>query len=98
MTPAERYDRPDNEPLEQAAETAHSREQAGRADPEPSLARRFGQIGVLGWVIVGPTLAGMALGRWVDGMIGSGITIAAAGTMLGAGLGLWLAFRWMHQQ
>ena len=84
--------------LERAAAAARARAEAGRADPEPSLARRLGQIGVLGWVIVGPTLAGLALGHWIDGALNSGITVSAALTMLGAGLGLYLAFRWMHQQ
>ncbi|AOZ69231.1 ATP synthase subunit [Rhodobacter xanthinilyticus] len=84
--------------LERAAAAARARAEAGRADPEPSLARRLGQIGVLGWVIVGPTLAGLFAGRFCDGLAGTGITFSAAGLMLGAGLGLWLAFRWMHGQ
>lgn len=83
---------------ERAARRAEARQKAGRADPEPSLARRFGQIGVLGWMIVAPTLAGLALGRWIDGRAGSGIMFSAALLMLGAGLGLWLAVRWMHDQ
>lgn len=83
---------------ERAARRAEAREKAGRADPEPSLARRFGQIGVLGWMIVAPTLAGLALGHWIDGRTGSGIMFSAALLMLGAGLGLWLAIRWMHDQ
>lgn len=84
--------------LRRAVNEARSRVEAGRKDPEPPLARRFGQIGVLGWVIVGPTLAGLGLGHWIDGALNSGITVSAALTMLGAGLGLYLAFRWMHQQ
>ncbi|RLL72455.1 AtpZ/AtpI family protein [Paenirhodobacter hankyongi] len=84
--------------LRRAVNEARGRVEAGQKDPEPPLARRFGQIGVLGWVIVGPTLAGLALGHWIDGALNSGITVSAALTMLGAGLGLYLAFRWMHQQ
>lgn len=90
-------DRPD--PTEDAAGRAAEREAAGRADPEPSLARRFGQIGVLGWIIVIPTLGGLMLGHWLDRvLLGGGILLAAALLMLGAGLGLWLALRWMHEQ
>lgn len=88
----------DGSHLADAARRTHDREEAGKSDPEPSLARRFGQIGVLGWVIVGPTMLGVILGNWLDRLLGTGITLAAALTMLGAGLGLWLAFRWMHQQ
>lgn len=83
---------------EDAARRASRREDEGRRNPEPSLSRRFGQIGVLGWIIVGPTLLGVIAGRWLDGRLGSGITLTAAFLMLGAGLGLWLALRWMHDQ
>lgn len=91
-------DRDDDPKLVEAVREARDRAEAGKRDPEPTLARRFGQIGVLGWIIVGPTLAGVALGHWIDDALGSGITITAALTMLGAALGLWLAFRWMHAQ
>lgn len=84
--------------LSDAARKSLSREQAGARDPEPSLGRRFGQIGILGWVIVGPTLLGVLVGGWLDGLLDTGITLAAALTVLGAALGLWLAFRWMHEQ
>ena len=65
--------------LRRAVNEARSRVEAGQKDPEPPLARRFGQIGVLGWVIVGPTLAGLGLGHWIDGALNSGITVSAAG-------------------
>jgi hypothetical protein len=42
--------------LARAAQRAVEREAAGRADPEPSLGARLGQIGVLGWAVVVPTL------------------------------------------
>lgn len=84
--------------LGDAARRAASRDAMGARDPEPSLARRFGQIGVLGWMIVIPTLVLLVLGSWIDRLFGTGITFAAAMTMVGAALGLWLALRWMHQQ
>jgi ATP synthase protein I len=84
--------------MTEAARRAHRRHAEGERDPEPSLGRRFAQIGVLGWIIVGPTLIGVLLGGWLDRVLGSGITLAAALTALGAALGLWLALRWMHEQ
>ena len=87
-----------HDPTGAAARRAEEREAAARANPEPSLARRFGQIGVLGWIIVAPTLAGLFLGHKLDRWLGGGIVLSAAGLMLGAALGLWLALRWMHEQ
>ncbi|HPD91134.1 MAG: AtpZ/AtpI family protein [Rhodobacter sp.] len=82
----------------QAARRAQDRDRAGEADPEPSLARRFGQIGVLGWMTVLPVLGGLVLGRWLDRLLGAGHLLTAALVFAGAVLGLWLALRWMHDQ
>jgi ATP synthase protein I len=84
--------------ITEAARRASERESRAAQDPEPSLGRRFAQIGVLGWIIVGPILLGVVVGSWLDRMLGSGITLAAALTVAGAALGLWLALRWMHGQ
>ncbi|WP_244908422.1 AtpZ/AtpI family protein [Cereibacter johrii] len=89
---------PAPDPLAGAVRRRSLRAEAGLRDPEPSLARRFGQIGVLGWVIVLPTLGGVLAGGWLDRLLGTGIALAAALTMAGAALGLWLALRWMHAQ
>lgn len=84
--------------LSQAAREAADRDELLVRDPEPSLARRFGQIGILGWMIVTPVLGAVLLGHWIDRMFHTGIVFSTAMTMLGAALGLWLAFRWMREQ
>ncbi len=86
------------ERLADAARTAADREREGRRDPEPSLGRRLGQIGVLGWTIVTPTLLGLFVGRWLDKTMHSGVFFSAPLVMLGAALGLWLAWKWMSRQ
>ena len=91
-------DEPDSHPLRDAARDSAERERMLVTDPEPSLGRRFGQIGILGWMIVIPVLLGIVIGSWLDRLLGTGITLSAALTMAGAALGLWLAFRWMHKQ
>lgn len=88
----------DKNHLADAASEAARREEMLAKDPEPSLARRFGQIGILGWMTVIPVLGALSLGRALDRLFNTGITFTAAFTMAGAVLGLWLAFRWMHQQ
>jgi ATP synthase protein I len=89
---------PSEDSLEEAARLAAERRDAGRAHPEPSLGARLGQIGVLGWTIVLPALGGLMAGRWLDQRTGSGVFFSAPLTLLGAGLGLWLAYRWMSRQ
>ncbi len=64
-------------------------------DGEPSVARRLAQIGVLGWMIVVPMLIGLFLGRWLDGMFGSGLFWTAPLLMLGLALGCWSAWKWV---
>ncbi len=69
-----------------------------RSEGEPSVARFVGQIGVLGWIIVAPTLIGLFVGRWLDHRLGTGIFWSAALLVLGVTLGYWSAWRWMHKQ
>ena len=63
---------------------------------EPSTARQLAQIGVLGWIVVAPTLAGLFLGRLVDHAMQTGILWTAPAMMAGVMLGCWFAWRWMN--
>jgi ATP synthase protein I len=65
---------------------------------EPSVARFVGQIGVLGWIIVAPTLIGLFIGRWLDHKSGTGIFWSAPLLLSGVVIGFWSAWRWMHKQ
>ena len=88
----------DPDRLRAAALRAQQRERAAQDDPETSVSRRLAQVGVLGWTIVVPMLLGLFLGRWLDRLLGTHAMFAAALLLLGAGLGLWSAWRWMHRQ
>lgn len=50
-------------------------------------------LGSLGWLVALPTVVGALVGHWLDRLLGSGITLAAAGTVLGAAFGLHLLWR-----
>jgi len=91
-------ERDEGDGLAAASRRAAERAEQGRRDGEPSLAARLGQIGVLGWAIVVPTLLGLFVGRLLDEAFGSGITFAAALLFVGAAIGLWSAWKWMHRQ
>ena len=81
-----------------AARQASARARRARDEPEPSLGSRLGQIGILGWSIVIPTLAGLAIGHWLDRHFGTGVFFSAPLLMIGAAFGLWSAWKWMHRQ
>lgn len=87
-----------DEPMAEAARQAAERAELLREDPEPSLGSRLGQIGVLGWMVVLPMLAALALGRWLDRQFDTGVFFSAPLLMIGAVIGFILAWRWMHRR
>ncbi|SAL52182.1 ATP synthase gene 1 [Caballeronia sordidicola] len=88
----------DPDGITSAVREAMESERRARETPEPSLGSRLGQIGVLGWLIVVPTLLGLTLGHWLDRRFHTGVFFAAPLLMVSAGIGLWCAWRWMHRQ
>jgi ATP synthase protein I len=83
--------------MTRAARQAAERAAEGEKVPEPSLGARLGQIGVLGWAIVVPTLLALLAGRWLDRTFATGVFFSAPLVMIGAGIGLWSAWKWMHR-
>ncbi|WP_080424872.1 AtpZ/AtpI family protein [Burkholderia ubonensis] len=84
--------------LEHTARQALQRDRKAQQAPEPSLGARLGQIGILGWTIVIPTLLCLWFGHWLDRRFGTGVFFSAPLLMVGAAIGLWSAWRWMHRQ
>lgn len=91
-------DSPDHKDhLQEAARRAAERDRKSTEQPEPSLGSRLGQIGILGWTIIVPTLLGVILGRLIDRSLQTGIFFSAPLIMIGAAFGLWSAWKWMHR-
>lgn len=90
--------KPPDDRMAGAARQAARIDSRGRAEPEPSLGSRLGQIGILGWAIVLPTLLGLALGHWLDRTFGTRVFFSAPLLMIGAAIGFWSAWKWMHRQ
>lgn len=84
--------------MAEAVRKQQQRQAQWRAEGEASLLRFVGQIGVLGWIIVVPTLLGVFVGRWLDHSFGTGIFWSAALLVLGVAFGFWSGWRWMHRQ
>lgn len=91
-------ERHEDDGLAAAARRSREREKRWREEGEPSMMRLIGQIGLLGWIIVAPTLLGLFVGRLIDNHFGTGIFWSAPLLMLGAVAGSWSAWRWMHRQ
>jgi ATP synthase protein I len=74
-----------------------ARDERFRREGEPPMARQLAWIGVLGWLIVTPILAGIFLGRWLDARLASGVFWTATLLFLGLCLGAFLAWRRVHE-
>lgn len=96
MTRPEDQTPPDEDPLVAQARLRRDRHARWMREGDMSVGRRLAQIGVLGWIFVVPTLAGLFLGRWLDARHGSGIFWSAPLMMLGLCLGGWTAWKWMN--
>lgn len=64
---------------------------------DPSLTHQFARVGVLGWLIVMPTLLGVALGHWLDKNFNSGIFWTAPLLLIGLVIGCFIAWRWVNR-
>jgi ATP synthase protein I len=81
-----------------AARQQRERQREWMREGEPSMAQYVGQIGVLGWIIVAPTLIGLFIGRWLDHRFDTGIFWSAPLLGIGLILGCWSAWKWMQKQ
>jgi len=87
----------ENEKLAEAARQRAERERLWHREGEVSFTRRLGQVGVLGWLIVVPTLGGLFIGRWLDRTFHSGIFYSAPLLLVGLCLGVWIGWKWVDK-
>ncbi len=86
------------DPLVREVQLRRDRHKRWLREGNMSVGRRLAQIGVLGWIIVAPMLAGLFFGRWLDARLEAGIFWTAPLLLLGLGLGGWTAWKWMNTQ
>lgn len=65
---------------------------------ERSIGQNIAMIGMLGWLIVTPTLVGIFFGRWLDARFGTGIFWSAALIVVGLTFGCWLAWQRIRRE
>lgn len=86
-----------HEPVEdEIVSGVRKRRQRWLRSSNPTLAGQLARVGVLGWIVVVPTLLGAWLGGWLDRLSGGGIVWSGALLSLGLALGCWSAWKWMH--
>jgi ATP synthase protein I len=73
------------------------RDQARREGERP-IGKNLAMIGVLGWLIAMPTLAGALVGHWIDERAGGGVFWAATLIFIGVVAGGGLAWKRMHRE
>ncbi len=88
--------KPDEDPLVSETRLRRDRHERWLREGDMSVGRRLAQIGVLGWIFVTPTLAGLFFGRWLDARFASGIFWSAPLMLLGLCVGGWTAWKWMN--
>jgi len=86
----------EKDPLVEQTRLRRAREEEYRKQGGHSIASRLVQIGVLGWIIVTPTLLGIFIGRWLDRLFETGIFWTGPLLIAGVCLGGWSAWKWMN--
>ncbi len=89
-------EKPETDPLVEKIRSAAAQRDRWLREGDMSVGRRLAQIGVLGWIFVVPTLAGLFFGRWLDARFSTGIFWSAPLMLLGLCIGGWTAWKWMN--
>jgi ATP synthase protein I len=79
--------------MKKAVRLRDQRRMRWNKEGERSLWQNLSMIGALGWLIVTPTLLGVLIGRWLDGIFETGIFFSGALVFLGITLGCYLAWQ-----
>jgi ATP synthase protein I len=70
----------------------------GLREGERPLGRNLALIGMLGWLIVTPTLLGLFIGRWIDRHEDTGIFWTAALLVVGVAVGCRQAWKRIKEE
>jgi ATP synthase protein I len=86
-------------PVPLATEVGRKEERKQQARQERSRTIWFGlgMFGLVGWSVAIPTLAGVALGAWLDKLVKGSISWTLTGLFVGVVLGCWNAWYWVKR-
>jgi ATP synthase protein I len=83
----------DHDKMQRAVRLREQRRERWKKEGERSLWQNLSMVGALGWLIVTPTLLGVLVGRWLDGLFETGIFFTGALIFLGITFGCYLAWQ-----
>jgi ATP synthase protein I len=89
---------PDRNSLAGPVRRRRAREERWRREGERPLGHNLAMMGVLGWLIVTPTMLGIFVGRWLDRTGGDEVFWTLSLMFLGLCLGCALAWKWIQER
>jgi len=84
--------------LERVVEQVRQRREYWDRTGELPLGRALGMMGRFGWTIVGPTILGAFIGRWLDGHFHSGVFWSATLVFAGVTAGFYMVWKRMNAE
>ena len=84
--------------MQRAVRLREQRRKQWKKEGERSLWQNLSMVGALGWLIVTPTLLGVLIGRWLDGVFETGIFFSGALVFLGITIGCYLAWQRVNKE
>lgn len=94
---AKEQDHRDGNSLAEPVRRRRARRERWHREGERPLGHNLALIGVLGWLVVIPTLLGIFLGRWLDQGAANGIFWTVSLMFAGLCLGCWLAWKRINE-
>ncbi len=88
----------DRTEFEQQVNAKSRRKVQARREGDRSLWAGLGLFGMVGWSVMVPTLAGIALGVWIDKRWPSPYSWTLMLLLVGIALGCWSAWYWIQQE
>jgi ATP synthase protein I len=94
---AKGQEHPDGDSLAEPVRRRRARRERWRRHGERPLGHDLALIGVVGWLVVAPTLVGIFVGRWLDRAAGRGVFWTVSLLFAGLCLGCWLAWKRVNE-
>jgi ATP synthase protein I len=83
--------------LEETVSRKAERRERARREGRHTVWFGFGMFGLVGWAVAVPTLAGVALGHWLDARYSGGPSWTMTGLVVGVALGCLNAWWWVQR-